>query len=173
MGKAYGWRWLLDADVQECKGVREMICPACKKDNDKVIDTRTSGDAIRRRRECLECSNRFTTYEYVEKATVTVAKRDGRREPFRHEKLVSGIRTACAKRPVGPEKIEEIANLIEKNLVQSGQQEVSYAILGELILKELFKTDPVAYVRFASVYKEFKEVGEFIKLVTTSHSPLV
>jgi transcriptional repressor NrdR len=142
-----------------------MICPQCKADNDKVIETRASGDAVRRRRECLACSNRFTTYEYVEKATLTVAKRDGRREPFRHEKLISGIRRACAKRPVSSEKMEEIASLVESNLVQFGQQEVSYAILGDLVMKELFKTDPVAYVRFASVYKEFSEVGEFVKLV--------
>ncbi len=142
-----------------------MICPQCKEDNDKVVDTRTSGDAIRRRRECLNCSNRFTTYEYVEKATLTVAKRDGRREPFRYEKLVSGIRRACAKRPVSSEKIEEIATFIENNLVQKGQQEVPYAILGDLVMKELFKTDPVAYVRFASVYKEFSKVGEFVKLI--------
>jgi len=142
-----------------------MICPQCKADNDKVIETRASGDAVRRRRECLACSNRFTTYEYVEKATLTVAKRDGRREPFRHEKLISGIRRACAKRPVSSEKMEEIASLVESNLVQFGQQEVSYAILGDLVMKELFKTDSVAYVRFASVYKEFSEVGEFVKLV--------
>jgi len=142
-----------------------MICPHCKADNDKVIDTRASGDSVRRRRECLQCSNRFTTYEYVEKASLTVAKRDGRREPFRHEKLVSGIRRACAKRPVSSEKIEEIATLVENHLVQLGQQEVSYATLGDLVMKELFKTDSVAYVRFASVYKEFREVGEFVKLI--------
>jgi transcriptional repressor NrdR len=142
-----------------------MICPQCKQDNDKVIETRTSGDSIRRRRECLSCSNRFTTYEYVEKAILTVAKRDGRREPFKHEKLVSGIRRACAKRPISFETIEGIATLVENNLMQLGQQEVSYATLGDLVMKELFKTDSVAYVRFASVYKEFREVGEFVKLV--------
>ncbi len=142
-----------------------MICPQCKADNDKVIETRTSGGALRRRRECLVCSHRFTTYEYVEKANLTVAKRDGRREPFKHEKLISGIRRACAKRPVSSEKMEEIAKLVEGNLVQFDHQEVSYAILGDLVMKELFKTDAVAYVRFASVYKEFSEVGEFVKLV--------
>jgi transcriptional repressor NrdR len=142
-----------------------MICPQCKIDNDKVIETRTSGDSVRRRRECLECSHRFTTYEYVEKAALTVAKRDGRREPFRHEKLVSGMRKACAKRPVNFKKIEEIANLIEKEFVQSGQTEVSYAVIGDLVMKELSKTDPVAYVRFASVYKEFREVKDFTMFV--------
>jgi len=144
-----------------------MICPQCKEDNDKVIETRTSGDSIRRRRECLKCSNRFTTYEYVEKAALTVAKRDGRREPFRREKLISGMRKACAKRPVGFEKIEEIANLVERYLVQSGHTEVSYDVIGDLVMKELSKADPVAYVRFASVYKEFREVKDFTIFVRT------
>ena len=143
-----------------------MICPHCKVDDDKVIETRASGDSIRRRRECLSCLGRFTTYEYVEKGVVTVAKRDGRREPFKREKLLSGIRKACAKRPVGSARMEEIATQIEAQLVQLGQVEVSYATIGDLLMKELFKTDSVAYVRFASVYKEFKELGEFVRLVS-------
>jgi transcriptional repressor NrdR len=143
-----------------------MICPHCKTDDDKVIETRASGDAVRRRRECLSCSGRFTTYEYVEKGTVTVAKRDGRREPFKREKLLSGIRKACAKRPVSSEKMEEMVAQVETQLVQSGQVEVSYATIGDLAMKELLKADSVAYVRFASVYKEFKEVGEFVRLVS-------
>jgi transcriptional repressor NrdR len=147
-----------------------MICPNCKADNDKVIETRTSGDAIRRRRECLECSNRFTTYEYVEKGTITVAKRDGRREPFRREKLLSGIRKACAKRPVSNEKIDEMVIRIETILTHLGHGEVSYNDIGDLVMKELAKADSVAYVRFASVYKEFKEVGEFVKLVSEEKS---
>jgi transcriptional repressor NrdR len=142
-----------------------VICPHCKADNDKVIETRTSGDSVRRRRECLDCSKRFTTYEYIEIGTITIAKRDSRREPFKREKLVSGIRKACAKRSVSSEKIEDIANLIEKKLMQLGPAEVSYAVVGDLVMKELFKIDSVAYVRFASVYKEFREVGEFVKLV--------
>jgi transcriptional repressor NrdR len=97
--------------------------------------------------------------------TITIAKRDGRREPFKREKLVSGIRKACAKRSVSSEKIEDITNLIEKKLMQLGPAEVSYAVVGDLVMKELFKIDSVAYVRFASVYKEFREVGEFVKLV--------
>lgn len=142
-----------------------MICPHCKADNDKVIETRGSGDSIRRRRECLDCSARFTTYEYVEKGVITVAKRDGRREPFKREKLFSGIRKACAKRPVGSNKMEEIVNNIENELMQSGQVEISYTAIGDLVMRELFKTDSVAYVRFASVYKEFKEAGEFFSIL--------
>jgi transcriptional repressor NrdR len=101
----------------------------------------------------------------VEKGAITIAKRDGRREPFKREKLLSGIRKACAKRPVSSEKIEEMASSIENELVQMGLAEVSYAAVGDLVMKKLFHADSVAYVRFASVYKEFREVGEFIKLV--------
>ncbi|MCL2283282.1 MAG: transcriptional regulator NrdR [Fibromonadales bacterium] len=144
-----------------------MICPVCKADNDKVIDTRASGDSVRRRRECIDCSNRFTTYEYVEKVSITVVKRDGRREPFRREKLVSGIRKACAKRPVSYEKIDEMAVLVENELFHLKQAEVSYSVVGDLVMKELSKTDPVAYVRFASVYKEFREVKDFTIFVHT------
>jgi transcriptional repressor NrdR len=144
-----------------------MICPHCKADNDKVIETRASGDSIRRRRECLDCSNRFTTYEYVEKVSITVVKRDGRREPFGREKLISGIRKACAKRPVSNEKIDDMVALVENGLAQSKQTEVSYAVVGDLVMKELSKIDPVAYVRFASVYKEFREVKDFTTFVGT------
>jgi transcriptional repressor NrdR len=144
-----------------------MICPHCKADNDKVIETRASGDSIRRRRECLDCSNRFTTYEYVEKVSITVVKRDGRREPFRREKLISGIRKACAKRPVSNEKIDDMVALIENELALLKQTEVSYAVVGDLVMKELSNIDPVAYVRFASVYKEFREVKDFTTFVST------
>ena len=144
-----------------------MICPHCKADNDKVIETRASGDSIRRRRECLDCSNRFTTYEYVERVSITVVKRDGRREPFVREKLISGIRKACAKRPVSNEKIDDIIAWVENELAQLKQTEVSYAVVGDLVMKELSKADPVAYVRFASVYKEFREVKDFTKFVGT------
>jgi len=143
-----------------------MICPHCKEDNDKVIDTRANGDSVRRRRECLSCSNRFTTHEYVEKVALTVIKRDGsKRESFSREKLIGGIRKACVKRPVGPEKIEEIAKTVENELAALGLQEVPYQVIGDLVMRHLQQTDPVAYVRFASVYKEFQEVGEFVTLV--------
>jgi len=142
-----------------------MICPNCKADNDKVIETRASGDSIRRRRECLECSNRFTTYEYIEKGTITVAKRDGRRESFKHEKLLFGIRKACAKRHISNEKMEEIVARVESNLINLDQVEVSSTAIGDLVMKELSKVDSVAYVRFASVYKEFKEIDEFVNFL--------
>jgi len=142
-----------------------MICPHCKADNDKVIETRASGDSIRRRRECLECSNRFTTYEYVEMVSITVVKRDGRREPFGREKLISGIRKACAKRPISNEKIDNMVALIENELAQLKQTEVSYDVIGDLVMKELSNIDPVAYIRFASVYKEFREVKDFTTFV--------
>jgi transcriptional repressor NrdR len=106
----------------------------------------------------------------VEKGAITIAKRDGRREPFKREKLVSGIRIACAKRQVNSEKIEEMANLVESKLAQLGPAEVSYDVIGDLVMKELYKVDSVAYVRFASVYKEFREVGEFVKLVMENKS---
>ncbi|MCL2259775.1 MAG: transcriptional regulator NrdR [Fibromonadales bacterium] len=138
-----------------------MNCPRCKADNDKVIDTRANGDSVRRRRECLECSKRFTTYEYVERVSLTVAKRDGRREPFQREKLESGIKMACVKRPVSSEKIHEMVSMIENELSHLNQIEVSYTTIGDLVMNELAKLDPVAYVRFASVYKEFREVNDF------------
>jgi len=144
-----------------------MICPQCKADNDKVVETRGSGDSVRRRRECLECSTRFTTYEYVEKVSITVVKRDGRREPFQREKLESSIRLACVKRPVSGEKISEMVSLIESELSQLKLTEVSYAVVGDLVMKELSNVDPVAYVRFASVYKEFREVKDFTIFVRT------
>lgn len=149
-----------------------MICPHCKADNDKVIETRSSGEDVRRRRECLNCYYRFTTYEYIDKNPVAIVKRDGRREPFKREKLISGIRKACAKRPVSAERIEEIVTKVEENVMQLGQTEISYTVVGDLVMKELSKVDSIAYVRFASVYKEFKEVGEFVKLVSEKNKTL-
>ncbi|GHV14506.1 transcriptional repressor NrdR [Fibrobacterales bacterium] len=142
-----------------------MKCPHCKEDDDKVIDTRMSGDSVRRRRECLKCGNRFTTYEYVEKAVFSVVKRGGRREAYSREKLRTGIEKACAKRPISDDKINEIVSDVENLLVALEKSEVSYDVIGTLIMQELSKVDPVAYVRFASVYREFREVGEFVKLV--------
>ncbi|MDR0515933.1 MAG: transcriptional regulator NrdR [Fibromonadaceae bacterium] len=138
-----------------------MICPNCKADNDKVIDTRASGDSVRRRRECLNCSNRFTTYEYVEKAVFSVVKRDERREAFMRDKLASGIRKACVKRSISSEVIDKVVSEVENELTALGQQELSYRVVGDLVMRKLQGIDPVAYVRFASVYKEFQEVGDF------------
>lgn len=142
-----------------------MICPYCKHTEDKVVDSRSSGTAIRRRRECLGCGRRFTTYEYIEMVPLTVVKRDQSREPFEREKLLAGISMACKKRPVSRQRIEEMINSIENTLMASDTQEVRYDQIGNLVMEELRKTDPVAYVRFASVYREFKEVGEFVAQV--------
>lgn len=142
-----------------------MICPFCKHDEDKVVDSRSSGNSIRRRRECLGCSRRFTTYEYVEMVPLTVVKRDNSREPFQREKLLSGILTACKKRPVSRADIDKMVMDIENSLVALDAQEVRYDQIGNIVMTELGKIDPVAYVRFASVYREFKEVGEFLEQV--------
>ena len=144
-----------------------MICPFCKNDNDKVVDSRVSGDSIRRRRECTACGRRFTTREYIAIQPLIVVKRNGTREPFQREKLLAGIANSCKKRPVTQAAIEEIASNIENNLISNDNLEVTYDQIGNLVMQELKKLDPVAYVRFASVYREFKEVGEFVDQIKT------
>lgn len=148
-----------------------MICPYCKNDEDKVVDSRLSGMSIRRRRECLACGRRFTTYEYVETVALTVIKRDKRREPFQRDKLLNGILTSCKKRPVSMETINGIVDTIENELFALESQEVSYEQIGNIVMRELRKADPVAYVRFASVYREFEEVGEFVDQVLSLNKP--
>ena len=149
-----------------------MICPYCHHTEDKVVDSRSSGLSIRRRRECLACGRRFTTYEYVEVVPLTVTKRDDRHEPFKREKLISGIDAACKKRPVSRRLIEEIVTRVENALMTSESQEVRYDEIGNLVMEELRKIDAVAYVRFASVYREFKEVNEFVKQVMQLDPPV-
>ena len=139
-----------------------MICPFCKNDNDKVVDSRVSGDSIRRRRECTACGRRFTTREYIEIQPLIVVKRNGTREPFQREKLLAGIANYCKKRPVTQAAIEEIASTIENNLISNDNLEVTYDQIGNLVMQELKKLDPVAYVRFASVYREFKDTKTFM-----------
>ncbi len=139
-----------------------MRCPFCKNEGDKVVDSRTSGESIRRRRECLGCGRRFTTYEYIERVPLVVVKRDGKREDFRREKLEHGIRIACAKRPVPTEMVKEMVVDIENELSSAENSEVSYEQIGGLVMKKLSALDPVAYVRFASVYRRFKDAGEFM-----------
>jgi transcriptional repressor NrdR len=143
-----------------------MKCPVCGSPHDKVIDSRSSknGEAIRRRRECLECHHRYTTYEYIE-SSLMVVKKDGRREPFDRQKILSGIKKACEKRPISVDALEEVVRTIENELQASGATEVSAPQIGELIMKALYKLDGVAYVRFASVYKSFREVSEFAEAV--------
>ena len=139
-----------------------MICPFCKNDNDKVVDSRVSGSSIRRRRECCACGRRFTTREYIEVQPLTVIKRSGEREPFQREKLQRGIMNSCKKRPVSMDDIEQLVTRVENSLQMSEGFEVSYDQIGNLVMQELKKLDAVAYVRFASIYREFKEVGEFV-----------
>ncbi|MBR6449637.1 MAG: transcriptional repressor NrdR [Fibrobacter sp.] len=144
-----------------------MICPFCKKDNDKVVDSRVSGSSIRRRRECCECGRRFTTREYIEIQPLTVIKRSGEREPFQREKLLRGIMNSCKKRPVSIDDIEQLVTRVENSLQTSESFEVSYDQIGNLVMQELKKLDAVSYVRFASIYREFKEVGEFVDQIRT------
>ncbi|HXG62604.1 MAG TPA: transcriptional regulator NrdR [Planctomycetota bacterium] len=142
-----------------------MRCPFCKKDNDRVIDSRSAnaGATVRRRRECLACSKRFTTYEKVEEITLYVIKKDGRRDVFDREKIKRGLLTACKKRPVSLQTIEDIVNRIEIELYEKYDREVKSTKIGDLVMRELKAIDHVAYVRFASVYREFKDVSEFMR----------
>ena len=142
-----------------------MRCPHCNHKEDKVVDSRVTaeGSAVRRRRECLKCGKRFTTYEYIEEISLVVAKKDGRREPFDHKKILSGITKACEKRPVSMEKMEEIANSVERTVQRTSDREVDSARIGELVMDKLKRFDDVAYVRFASVYRQFKDVGQFME----------
>jgi len=143
-----------------------MRCPYCSFEEDKVVDSRGSGESIRRRRECLSCGKRFTTYEYIERAPLVVIKRDGSREEFKREKLEGGIRVACAKRPVSPEMIRNMVTEIHNELASSESSEVSFDQIGNLVMKRLADLDTVAYVRFASVYRRFKDAGEFTREVS-------
>ena len=141
-----------------------MRCPFCGADEDRVVDTRSSqeGRAVRRRRECEACGKRFTTYESVELFPRQVVKRDSRREPYDRQKLLIGIVTACTKRPVNIDTIEAIVERIEQRLEESGRVEVESRWLGEQVMEELQEADEVAYVRVASVYRQFKDVTEFM-----------
>lgn len=142
-----------------------MRCPFCATDEDKVIDSRQSKDGreIRRRRECLSCARRFTTYERVEEALPMVIKADGRREPFDRNKIVAGLKRAAAKRPVSMEALEEVAEEIERDIADLGQSEVAAAAIGERVLPRLRQLDEVSYVRFASIYRDFRDIDEFAK----------
>ncbi len=141
-----------------------MKCPFCAHPDSKVVDSRPDkgGAVIRRRRECEQCARRFTTYERVEEMLPLICKKDGRREPFDRLKVVAGISKACEKRPVSIETIERMADRLETRLQESGEREVPAAQVGEWIMKELHDTDEVAYVRFASVYRSFKDISEFM-----------
>lgn len=141
-----------------------MKCPYCGYDDSRVVDSRATdeGSSIRRRRECLECSRRFTTYEVVEDTPLVVIKKDGRRMAFDRSKLLNGLVKACEKRPVSLEKMENTVGLIEKELRNNPEREVPSRQIGELLMKHLKELDQVAYVRFASVYREFKDIDQFV-----------
>jgi transcriptional repressor NrdR len=142
-----------------------MKCPFCGHEEDKVIDSRSAQDgrAVRRRRECLNCKERFTTYEYIESVTLSVIKSDQRREPFDRQKLIHGMKLACNKRPVTTKKIESIADEIEARLQELSKSEVTSKYIGELVMEKLKETDEIAYVRFASVYRKFQDKAEFLE----------
>lgn len=143
-----------------------MRCPYCNADDDKVIDSRSTdgGRCIRRRRQCLSCSRRYTTYEHIEdKVKLAVIKRDGSRVPYDRRKIVEAVRRAGYKRPISSERLEQIADEVEEYLVSSFEKEVSSQTIGEKIASVLRRVDQVAYVRFASVYRRFEDVGDFIE----------
>ena len=141
-----------------------MKCPGCSGMENKVIDSRLNkeGTVIRRRRECLSCSDRFTTYEKLERSLPMLTKKDGRREEFDREKVIDGVKKACQKRPVGVKEIEELVDRVEQYLQELGEKEVSAVKVGEKVISEMYNLDDVAYVRFASVYRSFKDVNEFM-----------
>ena len=140
-----------------------MRCPFCHETEDRVVDSRTSreGRAVRRRRECLSCGRRFTTYEYVEERQLSVIKRDGTIEPYAREKLQRSVRLPCAKRPIAPADVEAIVDAVEDALSQLGQDEIDSGVIGEMVMERLRARDYVAYVRFASVYRNFQDLEEF------------
>ncbi len=146
-----------------------MQCPFCSSLEDKVVDSRLSkeGGAIRRRRECLQCSRRYTTYERIEENLPMLVKKDGRREPFDRQKIFSGLKKACEKRPVSIDQLESVVSRIEKSIQERGENEVESRILGEEVMRQLHALDQVAYVRFASVYREFKDVNQFMSELKT------
>ena len=142
-----------------------MKCPFCGHLEDKVVDSREGkeGSSIRRRRECLRCRRRFTTYEHIEDVLPVVVKKDGRREVFDRNKILSGLKKACEKRPVGTDALEEAVSRIEKRVQESGEKELPSTMIGEEVMRELHALDEVAYVRFASVYREFKDINQFME----------
>ena len=143
-----------------------MDCPFCPSTSSKVTDKRTSVNGIRRRRECLKCQKRFTTYEKVSRHGLYIIKKDGSRENFEREKLERGIDRAFEKRPVSKEKIEKMINEIEEQLRRKGKKEIKSSTIGELVMRKIKKVDNVAYVRFASVYLDFKNLKDFKKVIS-------
>ena len=146
-----------------------MKCPFCDELEDKVVDSRMAkeGEVIRRRRECLGCKRRYTTYERVDEILPMVVKKDGRRESFDRTKILAGLKKACEKRPISTATIEMVTDRIEKRIQEMGETEIESRIVGEELMKELHQMDQVAYVRFASVYREFKDIDQFMDELRT------
>jgi transcriptional repressor NrdR len=142
-----------------------MRCPFCKHENSRVVDSRPArnGRAIRRRRECLNCAERFTTYEQLEEFQPMVVKKDGRREAFERRKVIDGILKACEKRPISVNRVETFVDDLERHIQEKGAAEIDSRIIGEKVMSQLRDWDDVAYVRFASVYKQFKDLKEFME----------
>ena len=138
-----------------------MLCPYCERKDSKVIDSRDSGNGVRRRRECLRCSLRFTTYELIQTRSVAVVKRDGRREEFNQEKLWASLTKACAKRPLPTGSIEKVVGEIDSKIADLGRSEVPCSLIGEMVMDHLRNMDRVAYIRFASVYRDFRDIETF------------
>ena len=141
-----------------------MKCPSCSNLENKVIDSRLNkeGNSTRRRRECLSCGERFTTYERIEKTLPFLIKQDGRREEFDREKVLAGVKKACQKRPISIQQMEALVDRVEQYCQERGDKEMSAVVVGEKVVQELYQLDDVAYVRFASVYRSFKDVNEFM-----------
>lgn len=141
-----------------------MKCPFCDELEDKVVDSRMAkeGEIIRRRRECLVCKRRYTTYERIEEILPMVVKKDGRREPFDRTKILAGLKKACEKRPISIATLDGVADRVEKHFQEMGESEIPSAAIGEEVMRELHQLDQVAYVRFASVYREFKDIDQFM-----------
>ncbi len=140
-----------------------MLCPYCQAGDSRVVDTRKVGKSVRRRRECLHCGQRFTTYEDVVPVSLMVAKRDGRREPFDRQKLRRGIQKACAKRPISEETVNKVVGVVENDLYALAKAEVQSNDIGEMVMGQLRPLDDVAYVRFASVYRRFKDIDGLVE----------
>ncbi len=141
-----------------------MRCPACGHEDDKVVDSRSVRDGlgVRRRRECTSCHQRYTTYEFVENTPVLVVKKDGRRQPYERDRLLTGLVKACEKRPISRQQIEDLVDEVERTLLADGKSEIASRDIGEAVMNRLQSLDEVAYVRFASVYRSFRDVNQFM-----------
>lgn len=138
-----------------------MLCPACRSGDTRVVDSRDDESAVRRRRECQACRHRFTTYERIEAARLFIVKKDGRREPYSRDKVLSGLRKACEKRPISDSVMQEVADSVERELYARGESEVASSAVGELVMRALRTLDEIAYIRFASVYRSFTDISSF------------